>query len=414
MKRIVIVGGGFAGLHLVRQLEDRLASGEAEVVLVDRNNFHLFTPLLYQVATGELPAHTVAYPLRVPLAHAGYRFVRAEVTAIDIANRVVRTDGEALPYDHLVLVPGSVTNDHGVPGVKEHAVTVKWLSDGREVRHRILTTFERAAQERDATKRRQLLSFVIVGGGPVGVELAASMRDLMNHTLRGIYPSIDFDRDPSITIVDGGPRIISEMDPRLSQIASARMSDLAIKVVLNTLVAKVDEHSVMTKDGTTIAAQTVVWAGGVGPNPLLADLDLPTTKDGRLVVDECLRVGGRDDVISFGDAAAFTYGGKPLPQLAQVAVLQAPTAAANVAHLVRGEPLEAFAYHRKGDLIALGRTKAGAELARPIHVVLSGIAAWTVWRLNYLIQLVGTRHRATLIVEWVMSYFSRRIVADIP
>ena len=414
MKRIVIVGGGFAGLHLVRRLEDRLARGEAEVVLVDRNNFHLFTPLLYQVATGELPAHAVAYPLRVALAHAGYRFVRAEVKAIDLANRVVRTDGEELAYDHVVIVPGSVTNDHGVPGVKEHAVTVKWLSDGREVRHRILTTFERAAQERDTAKRRQLLSFVIVGGGPVGVELAASMRDLMNHTLRAIYPSIDFDRDPSITIVDGGPRIISEMDPRLSKIAAQRMAELAITVVLDTFVARVDEHSVTTKDGRTIPAQTVVWAGGVGPNPLLADLDLPKTKDGRLVVDDRFRVGGRDDVLSFGDAAAFTHEGKPLPQLAQVAVLQAPTAAANVAHLVRGEPLEAFAYHRKGDLIALGRTKAGAELARPVHVVLSGIVAWTVWRLNYLIQLVGTRHRATLIVEWVMSYFSRRIVADIP
>ena len=414
MTRVVIVGGGFAGLHLVRHLETKLTPRDAEVTLVDRDNFHLFTPLLYQVATGELPAHAVAYPLRVPLAHAGYRFVRAEVTAIDLGGHVVHTNAGDLPFDHVVIAPGSVTNDHGVPGVKEHAVTLKWLSDGRETRHRILTIFERAAQEADAERRRQLLSFVIVGGGPVGVELAASMRDLMNHTLRPIYPSIDFDRDPSITIVDGGRRLIAEMDPRLSEIAAKRMRELGIRVTLETFVAKVEDHSVTTKDGQVIAAQTVVWAGGVGANPLLKDLDVPKTKDGRLVVDECFRVAGRDDVLSFGDAAAFAFQGKPLPQLAQVAVLQAPTAAANVAHLVRGEPLETFAYHRKGDLIALGRTKAGAELARPMHLVLSGIAAWTVWRLNYLIQLVGIRHRTTLIVEWVMSYFSRRIVADIP
>lgn len=413
-KRIVVVGGGFAGLHLVRRLEPMLGADEANVTLIDRNNFHLFTPLLYQVGTGELPAHAVAYPLRVPLARAGYRFVRGEVSAIDLARRVVHADAAEFPYDHVVVAPGSVTNDHGVPGVREHAVTLKWLSDGREVRHRILTTFERAAQEPDVAKRRDLLSFVIVGGGPVGVELASSMRDLMNHTLRRIYPSIDFDDDPSITIVDGGPRVLAEMDPRLSEIAARRLDELQITVVLNTFISEVAEHAVTTKDGATITAHTVVWAGGVGANPLLSGLDLPKSKDGRLIVDECFRAGGRDDVLSFGDAAAFMHDGKPLPQLAQVAVLQAPTAAANIAHLVRGETLEPFHYHRKGDLIALGRRKAGAEFARPVTIVLSGILAWSVWRANYLIQLVGVRNRGTLLVEWLLSYFSRRIVADIP
>lgn len=414
MKRIVIVGGGFAGLHLVRRLEGKLGPDEVEVTLIDRNNFHLFTPLLYQVATGELPAHAVAYPLRVPLARAAHNFVRAEVTGIDLGARLVRTADGAYPYDHVVIVPGSVTNDYGIPGVREHAVTLKWLSDGRTIRHRILTTFERAAQETDAERRRDLLSFVIVGAGPVGIELAASMRDLMDHTLRRIYPSIDFDHDPTITIVDASERVLPQMDVRLSRIAAKRMAQLGVNVLLETVVSEVAEHAVTTRDGRTIATQTVVWAGGVRANPLLADLDLPKTKDGRLVVDAMLRVDGRDDVLSFGDAAAFIENGRPLPQLAQVAVLQAPAAAANIAHLVRGEPLEPYRYHRKGDLIALGRTKAGAEIARPLHVVLSGILAWTVWRANYLMQLVGVRSRGTLLIEWVLSYFSRRIVADIP
>ena len=414
MKRIVIVGGGFAGLHLVRRLEGKLGSDDVEVTLIDRNNFHLFTPLLYQVATGELPAHAVAYPLRVPLARAGHNFVRAEVTAIDLGAHLVRTAHGAYPYDHVVIVPGSVTNDYGIPGVREHAVTLKWLSDGRTIRHRILTTFERAAQEEDTERRRDLLSFVIVGAGPVGIELAASMRDLMDHTLRRIYPSIDFDHDPTITIVDASERVLPQMDARLSRIAARRMAQLGVNVLLETVVSEVAEHAVTTRDGRTIATQTVVWAGGVRANPLLADLDLPKTKDGRLLVDPMLRVGGRDDVLSFGDAAAFIENGGPLPQLAQVAVLQAPAAAANIAHLVRGEPLEPYRYHRKGDLIALGRTKAGAEIARPFHVVLSGILAWTVWRANYLMQLVGVRSRGTLLIEWVLSYFSQRIVADIP
>lgn len=414
MKRILIVGGGFAGLHLVRHLEKRLRADEAEVTVIDRNNFHLFTPLLYQVATGELSANTVAYPLRVPISHAGYNFVRAEVTAIDLAQRLVHAGDGAYPYDHLVLVPGSVTNDFGVPGVREHALVLKWLEDGRRVRHRILSVFEEASRESDGQRRRDLLSFVIVGAGPVGIELSASLRDLMDHTLRHIYPRVDFDHEPAITIVDASERVLPQMDERLSRIAAKRMVDLGVDVRMRTVVAEVDAHAITTKDGTRVAAHTVIWAGGVRPNPLLAPLDLPKTKDGRLAVDEYLRVAGRDDVLSFGDAGAFMEDGKPLPQLAQVAVLQAPAAARNIAHLVRGEPLEPYRYHRKGDLIALGRTKAGAEFARPVKIVLSGLLAWTVWRANYLMQLVGVRNRGTLMIEWVLSYFSRRIVADIP
>ena len=413
MKRIVIVGGGFAGLHLVRHLESRITAEEASVTLIDRQNFHLFTPLLYQVATGELPPHAVAYPLRVPLARRGWRFVRAEVTAIDLAARAVRSSEGDFEYDHVVIVPGSVTNDFGIPGVSEHALTVKWLADGRALRHRILSVFEDAGAEPDAAKRRDLLSFAVVGAGPVGVELSASMRDLMDHTLRGIYPSIDFRTEPHITLLDGADRVVPQMDPRLSHIAARRLAKLGVEIRLGTLVAEVRADGLATKDREFIPARTVIWAGGVRTNPLLGPIDVPKAKDGRLIVDEFFRVAGRDDVLSFGDAAAYAFDGKPLPMLAQVAVLEAPAAAKNLAHLVRGEPLERYVYHRKGDLVALGRTSAAAEFARPVKLVLSGLLAWTVWRVNYLMQLVGTRNRGTLLVEWLLSYFSRRIVVDI-
>jgi len=412
-RRVVVVGGGFAGLHLVRRLEGLLRPGEVDLTLVDRNNFHLFTPLLYQVATGELPPHAIAYPLRVPLARAGHRFVRAEVTGVDVAARLVRTSAGDLPYDHVVVVPGAVPNDRGIPGVAEHALQVKWLSDGRALRHRILSTFERAATEPDRARRRDLLSFVIVGAGPVGIELAASMRDLMDHTLRAIYPSIDMRRDPSITVIDGADRVLPTMDRRLSAIAARRMAALRVNVLLGTFVSEVGPDAVRTKAGTTAAARTVVWAGGVRPDPIVAALDVPKAEDGRLLVDGAFRVAGRDDVLSFGDAAAFMQEGRPLPQLAQVAVLQAPAAARNLAHLVRGEGVETFRYHRKGDLIALGRTSAGAEFARFGDVVVGGVFAWTVWRANYLTQLVGVRNRGTLLFEWLLSYLSRRIVTDI-
>jgi len=410
MKRVVIVGGGFAGLHLMRRLEGHLRAGEAQITMLDRNNFHLFTPLLYQVATGELPPHAVAYPLRVPLA--GDRFVRAEVEAIDLDAKVVRSSEGEFPYDIVVIAPGSVTNDYGIAGVKEHTVTVKWLADGRALRHRILSVFEEAGGEHDPQKRRELLSFAIVGAGPVGVELAASMRDLMDHTLRGIYPTIDFDREPHITLIDGADRVLPQMNPKLSGIAARRLEKLGVEIRLGTLVAAVTAEGVAAKDEQFVRASTVIWAGGVQVNPLLVPLALPKSKDGRLVVDEYLRAGGRDDVLSFGDAAAFEFQGKLLPMLAQVAVLQAPAAAKNLIHLIRGEALEPCRYHRKGDLVALGRTSAAAEFQRP-PIVLSGILAWTIWRANYLMQLVGTRNRGTLLAEWLLSYFSRRIVVDI-
>lgn len=409
-RRIVIVGGGFAGLHLLRRLEPLLRTGAVAVTLVDRNNFHLFTPLLYQVATGELPPHAVAYPLRLPVARAGQRFIQTEVEAVDIEAKSVATADGPLAYDQLVLVPGSVSNDFRIPGVSEHALPMKTLADGLAVRRAVLSSFERALRETDAARRSDLLSFIIIGGGPVGVELASSLRDLMDHTLRPMYPEIDFARDVAITLIDAAPRVIAAMDPRLSVIATRRLREQRVRLVQGS-VSAIEPGRVLTRDAATFSGATVIWAGGVRPSPLLAGIPLPTSSDGRLIVDATFRAGGRDDVLSFGDAAAFSWEGRLLPQLAQVAVLQAPAVADAVARIDRGEQLTPFAYHRKGDLIALGRNHAGAELARAGSLVVGGLPAWTLWRANYLMQLLGVRHRATLLAEWTLSYFFSRMVA---
>ena len=413
-KQIVVLGGGFAGLHLIRRLEGRLRRDEASVTLVDRQNYHLFTPLLYQVSTGELPPHAVAYPLRDATAPAGFRFVQSEVTAIDLERRRVGTADGELPYDHLVIALGSVTNDYGIPGVRENALPVKWLSDAEALKRHVLDIFESAAIETDIARRREQLTFIIVGAGPVGVELASSLRDLMDHTLRRIYPSIDFHGDVTIHLVDGADRVIPGMDPRLSRIAMKRLERQRVRVLLNTLVSEIRPGAVHTKDGAQLRGRTIVWSGGVKVNPLVASLDVPKSKDGRIVVDDHFRVSGRDDVLALGDSAYFENHGKGLPQLAQVAVLEAPAAARNVAALVRGEPTRPFVYHRKGDLIALGRTQAGAEFARLGGFVLAGFPAWTVWRANYLMQLLGVRNRASLLIEWTLSFFAGRLVANTP
>jgi NADH:ubiquinone reductase (H+-translocating) len=414
-KKIVVVGGGFAGLHLVRRLEGILRPGEVELTLIDRHNYHLFTPLLYQVATGELPPHAVAYPLRLPIAHLGQRFVQTEVEGIDVERHAVRTADGDFAYDHLVLVPGSVTNDFGIPGVAEHALPTKTLEDGLKIRKRILETVENAARETDPERRKALLSFVLIGAGPVGVELATSLRDLMDHSLRKMYPELDLVHDVRITLVDANDRVLTAMDVRLARIAMAQLAQQRIGVVLKTLVSEIGEGIVRTKDGKQFRGGTIVWAGGVRTHPLVAGLaGITLAKDKRLAVDQMFRADGRDDLLSFGDAASFEHQGTPLPQLAQVAVLQAPAVARNLAHLVRGEPLEPYRYHRKGDLVALGRRHAAAELARYGHVVLGGLPAWTVWRANYLMQLLGVRNRATLLLEWILSYFFTRMVADTP
>jgi NADH:ubiquinone reductase (H+-translocating) len=414
--RLVIVGGGFAGLHLVRQLE-RIRPGELQITLLDRNDYHLFTPLLYQVATGELPPHAVAYPLRRPLTQAGFRFVNTEVEAIDVEQRVVHTADGPYAYDTVVAVPGSITNDYGISGVRDHALPMKDLADARAVKRQILSSFDRAALEDDPPRRRALLTFVVIGAGPVGVELTSSMRDLMDNSLRPMYPEIDFRRDIGIVLIDGSERVLPQMDPRLSAIAMKRLKEQGIRVVLRTLVSEVARGHVVTSAGERIEGQTIVWAGGVRTSPLVAGLPLPQAKDKRLVVDRCFRVGGRDDVVSFGDAAYFEHDGRPLPQLAQVAVLQAPAVARNIARAARGLPWQPYRYKGKGDLIALGRTHAGAELRNvPLagSVVMSGFPAWTIWRGNYLLQLLGVRNRATLLLEWTLSYFVSRMVSNTP
>jgi NADH dehydrogenase len=413
-KQVVVLGGGFGGLHLVRRLEGRFRPGEVSVTLVDRQNYHLFTPLLYQVCTGELPPHAVAYPLRDATAPAGYRFLQSEVTAVDVEHRRVGTADGELAYDHLVIAVGSVTNDFGIPGVRDNALPVKWLADAEALKRHVLDVFESAAIETDVARRREALTFIIVGAGPVGVELASSLRDLMDHTLRKIYPSIDFYADVAIHLIEGADRVLPAMDPRLSAIATTRLEQQRVRVLLNTLVSEIAPGVVHTKDGARLRARTIVWSGGVKVNPLVASIDLPKSKDGRIVVDDRFRANGRDDVMVLGDAAYFDHSGKGLPQLAQVAVLEAPAAARNLVALVRGMPTAAFVYHRKGDLVALGRTQAGAEFARLGGFVVGGLPAWTVWRVNYLMQLLGVRNRGTLLVEWILSFFAGRLVANTP
>src|SRR5438067_9700059 len=356
-KRVVIVGGGFGGLHLIRRLERLLEPGEAEITLVDRQNYHLFTPLLYQVCTGELPPHAVAYPLRDATAPARFQFIQSEVTAIDLEHRRVGTADGDLPFDHLVIVLGSVTNDYGIPGVRENALPLKWPSDAAALKRHVLDIFESAAIETDIARRHEQLTFIIVGAGPVGVELASSLRDLMDHTLRRIYPSIDFYSDVTIHLLDGADRVIPAMDPRLSRIAMKRLEQQRVRVLLSTLVSEIAPGVVHTKDGAQLRGRTIVWSGGVKANPLVASLDVPKSKDGRIVVDDRFRVNGRDDVLALGDSRYSAHKEKVFQRSAQLPGPRPQRPRRNSSGLVGGERPLPFFYHRRGDRMPLARRR---------------------------------------------------------
>ena len=415
-KRIVVVGGGFAGLHLIRRLEGIVRPGEVELTLLDRNNYHLFTPLLYQVATGELPPHAVAYPLRLPIAHAHQRFVQTEVEGVDVERRAVHTADGDFAYDHLVLVPGSVTNDFGIAGVASHALPVKTLQDGLAVRKRILETVENAAREPDLERRKALLSFVIIGAGPVGVELATSIRDLMDHSLRRMYPELDLVRDPKITLIDAADRVLTAMDERLARIAMTQLARTAHHGrpedarVGDRGGDRPDEgrHAVPRRNdrvgGRRTDASARERARGRDAREgqtRRGGPDVPCRRPRRSpVVRRCraLRISGQAaPAARAGRRAPGTRGGaQPRASRARESRSSRTCTTAKATSSPSGVLTPARSSLRYG------------------NVVLGGLPAWTVWRANYLMQLVGVRNRATLLLEWLLSYFFTRMVADTP
>jgi len=413
MRRVVILGGGFAGTTLAARLE-RLVGGEGdvEVTLVDRENFSLFTPLLPEVPSGALEPKHIVSPLRARLRRTIVR--QAEVRSIDLERRVVvvghcgMCGAHALAWDHLVLALGADTNFFGLPGVASGALTLKSLADATALHGRVIGKFEHADLESDPAQRRELLTFVVAGGGFAGVETAAELNDFVRAAAR-YYPGIRRD-ESRVVLVHPGPRILPEVSESLSAYALAKLESRGVEVRLRTRIAAYGDQRICLSSGEEIASQTLVWTAGVTPSPLVAGLDLPRTEAGRLRVDTTLRVEARQDVWALGDCAAVLDAatGRLCPPTAQHAIRQMAPLAENLAGVLQGRAPRPFHYTPRGLLASLGRRSAVAEI---FGLKFSGFLAWWLWRTVYLMKLPGFERKIRVALDWTLDlFFPRDIV----
>jgi NADH dehydrogenase len=407
---VVIIGGGFAGLSAARVFR----RSPLRVTLLDRRNHHVFQPLLYQVATATLSPGDIASPIRWILRGApNARVLLGEGSRIDVSRRAVElVDGGVVEYDYLIVATGASHAYFGHPEWAAHAPGLKTLEDALEIRKRILLAFERAERETDAARQRELLTFVVVGGGPTGVELAGTLAEIARRTLRDEFRAIDTAR-ARIVLVEAGPTILQAFPEKLRHAARASLRRLEVDVREGVAVTHIDAHGVQA-GAERLDAGTVLWAAGVAASPLVATLGAPTDRAGRVVVEPDLSIPGYPDVFVVGDAAAYLHqGSAPLPGVAQVAMQQAAHAARNIMRRSRGESTTQFVYHDKGSMAIVGRGSAIADLGR---VRFSGPLAWLAWLFLHIFMLIGFRNRLVVLLQWAGAYvtFQRsvRLITD--
>jgi NADH dehydrogenase len=405
---VVIVGGGFAGLYAAKALK----RAPVEVSLIDRRNFHLFQPLLYQVATGALSPGEIASPLRVVLKrHRNTRVWLGEVCDIEVEKRRLFLDRGEITYDLLVLATGARHHYFGNERWEPLAPGLKTVEDATEIRRRILLAFENAEREPDSEKRRAWLTFVIVGAGPTGVELAGALGEIANDTLRHDFRSID-PRESSILLLEALDRVLPPFPPDLSQAAERELIRLGVRSRTGVLVTEMDADGVTVRAGNRverIATRTVVWAAGVQASPLgrlLAErAGAPLDRAGRVIVSPDLSVPGHPDIFVIGDLANFSHQtGKPLPGIAPVAMAEGRYVARLIAERSKGRDLPPFRYFDKGNLATIGRNKAVAQFGR-LH--LTGFLAWFIWVFVHLMYLVEFQNRLLVFIQWAYNYITR-------
>ncbi len=394
--RVVIVGAGFAGLHAAKGL----STDDILTTVVDRHNHHLFQPLLYQVATAALSPGDISYPIRAVLKkHKASRTVLADVLDVDVAAKQVRLADGVLPYDYLILAAGAQSSYFGHDKWARIAPGLKTLEDALEMRRRILLAFEKAEREPDPSRRQALLTFVVVGGGPTGVELAGAIAEISSQVMREDFRSID-PSDAQVILVEGSARILEAFPEDLAAKATKSLQDLGCWVWTGRHVTEIAEDHVMVGD-SRVNTCTVLWAAGVRASPLGKKLGVETDRGGRVVVNQDLTVPGHPEIFVIGDLAVFVEDGQPLPGLAPVAMQQGAHAAANVRRAIAGQPLRPFRYFDKGNLATIGRARAVAQIGR---LKLTGLVAWLAWLFVHILYLVGFRNRAAVILNWAWAY----------
>lgn len=398
--RVVIIGAGFGGLNAAKEL----AGTGVEVLLIDRNNYHRFQPLLYEVAMAGLESDEVAQNVRG--LFRGYDNVRFRLGTVKDVDRpqqkLVMREGEPIDYDYLIVAAGSVTAHFGVEGAREHTFPLKSLPDAVNLRNHILRRFEHYDRQPDNSSEG-LLNFVIVGGGPTGVEMAGAMTELIN-ILDGDFPERNV-QQARVFLVEMLPDVLPTYDERLRRYTRQALEDRGVTVMTETVVERVTEDTVFFEDKEPIPTDTLVWAAGVKPHPLAESLDSEQARDGRLIVRKDLRLPEDSLVFVIGDmSGAVDESNEPYPQLAPVAIQQGRHAARQILRLLDRKETEPFSFTDRGKMATIGRNAAVAELPNNLH--LTGFIAWVAWVVIHIAQLVGFRNRLNVFVNWIYNYLT--------
>jgi NADH dehydrogenase len=393
--RVVIVGGGFGGLEVAKSLRH----ADVDVLLIDKRNHHLFQPLLYQVATAALSATDIAAPIRNVLRHCQNCTVfLAHVLAIDATKRTLHTSaGDSIAYDYLVLAAGVTNRYFGHDEWETHAPGLKSLEEALDIRRRVLLAYENAEQE-TGESRTATLTFVVIGGGATGVELAGALTEIARKTMTKNFRNFD-PKQARVVLLEGGPRLLPAFAPELSERVLEDLRSLGVDVRLQTLADRIDESGVTLKDGTRIEARTIVWAAGVGGAPIARALGVPLDKMGRVPIHRDLSVLPHTFVI--GDLAFLEQDGAALPGVAQVAMQMGHHVAENILYDIEGKAMKDFHYHDRGSMATIGRSRAIAQIGR---VQLTGFVAWCAWLFVHVMALVGFRNRVAVFFEWAYAY----------
>ncbi len=430
---VVILGAGFGGTYVAKELVSRVKKGEIDLTIVNRTNYFLFTPLLHEVATGALSPRNVAEPLREVFVNTGVRIVQGSVDSVNTGERIVNVktasgDAHLLRYDYLVIATGAETNYYGIPGAAELTLPLNTLADAALVRNRIIDAFEKAVLLPDRDTRRAALSFAVVGGGATGVELAAELSEFIRGMIRRYYAKSNIDQDDprrcmpeeaTITLIHAGKELLEMFKPSLRAAAAEQLAKNDVGIQVETVVTSVTKAGLVTASGGMIPASTIIWTAGVKAIvPHFDDLK-PTLSGGRLSVDGNFRVLGSDRIFAMGDAAAYvdphefvadSAKTKPLPMLAQVAEGEASTVAKNILASIAKKPLKDFHYHSEGSMVSVGQWFAIGEI---FSMKLAGRLTWWLWRTVYLFKFASWRKRIRIAFEWAFEVISPRDITKL-
>lgn len=398
--RVVIIGGGFAGIQAAR----RFKNAPVDVLVLDRNNYHGFWPLLYQVASAALEPQQIAYPIRGIIRNIpNIRFQLGDVQGFDFERKHVITDTGEVEYDELIVAGGSANNFFGNTSVEQHAFGFKDLPEALALRNHLIMAFEHAVTETDPERRRALLTFVAIGGGPTGVELAGALAELRQHVMRRDYPQLDMS-EVRVILVEMMDRLLLAFPPELGKKAEHDLLSMGVEVRLNTGVTGYEDEVLSFRDGSTLTAHTVIWSAGVQGAELAEAFGVELQRGRRVPVDQELRLPQHPHVWVVGDIAYLEApNGKPYPQVATVAMQQGRHVAENVMRTLRGQQPRPFRYIDKGSLATIGRSRA---VARVWGMNWTGVIAWWLWLVVHILYLVGFRNRVTVFINWAYNYFT--------